>query len=73
VVTALASLVATSQRVGAAPARLAKVRELKALLETLEPDEIETAVHYLSGEIARGRIGIRPRCAVARNSCLHAN
>jgi DNA ligase 1 len=57
-VTALASLVATSQRVGATPARLAKVRELQALLETLEPDEIETAVHYLSGEIVQGRIGI---------------
>jgi DNA ligase 1 len=57
-VTALASLVATSQRIGATPARLAKVRELQVLLETLEPDEIETAVHYLSGEIVQGRIGI---------------
>jgi DNA ligase-1 len=57
-VTALAPLVATSQRVGATPARLAKVRELAALLETLAPEEIESAVHYLSGEIAQGRIGI---------------
>jgi hypothetical protein len=48
-VTALAPLVAASQRVGATPARLAKVRELAALLETLAPDDIEIAVHYLSG------------------------
>jgi ATP-dependent DNA ligase I len=57
-VTALASLVATSQRVGATPARLVKIRELAALLATLAPDEIATAVHLLSGEIAQGRIGI---------------
>ena len=57
-VTALAPLVAASQRVGATPARLAKVRELAALLGSLVPDEIEIAVHFLSGEIAQGRIGV---------------
>jgi DNA ligase 1 len=57
-VTALALLVAASQRVGAVSARLAKVRELENLLRTLDPGEIETAVHYLSGEIPQGRIGI---------------
>jgi DNA ligase 1 len=57
-VTLLSHLVATSRRVGAAAARLSKVRELAALLQTLPPDEIETAVHYLSGEIPQGRIGI---------------
>jgi len=56
--TLLAPLVATSQRVGAASARLAKVRELASFLKTLAPDEIETAVHYLSGEISQGKIGI---------------
>ncbi len=56
--TLLASLVGTSQRVGSASARRTKVRELASFLETLPPDEIETAVHYLSGEISQGRIGI---------------
>jgi len=56
--TALAPLVETSQRVSATSSRLAKVRELAGLLRTLQPEEIETAVHYLSGEIRQGRIGI---------------
>ncbi len=56
--TSLAQLVGTSQRVGAASARLTKVRELSAFLKALAPDEIETAVHYLSGELPQGRIGI---------------
>src|SRR5258707_3577445 len=56
--TLLASLVGTSQRVGSASARRTKVRELASFLEALPPDEIETAVHYLSGEISQGRIGI---------------
>jgi len=54
----LLDLVNTSQRVGATSARLAKVRELAAFLRALPPEEIETAVHYLSGEIPQGRIGI---------------
>jgi len=56
--TLLANLVETSQRVGGTPGRLAKVRELAALLRALQPDEIETGVHYLSGELPQGRIGI---------------
>jgi DNA ligase-1 len=56
--TLLASLVETSQRVGATSGRLAKVRELAACLRALAPDEIETGAHYLSGEIQQGRIGI---------------
>ena len=56
--TLLASLVATSERVGATSARLGKVRELAALLRTLAPEEIEPAVLYLSGETRQGRIGI---------------
>ncbi|HUI62674.1 MAG TPA: ATP-dependent DNA ligase [Steroidobacteraceae bacterium] len=56
--TLLASLVGTSERVGATAARLGKVRELAALLRTLTPEEIETAVLYLSGETRQGRIGI---------------
>ncbi|MGO9512352.1 MAG: ATP-dependent DNA ligase [Steroidobacteraceae bacterium] len=56
--TLLASLVGASRRVGAAPARLTKVRELASFLKALRPEEIETGVHYLSGEISQGRIGI---------------
>jgi len=56
--TLLLDLVNTSQRVGATTARLAKVRELATFLRSLPPDEIDTAVHYLSGELPQGRIGI---------------
>ncbi len=57
-VTLLASLVATSGRVGETRARLAKVRELAALLTSLAPSEIAIATRYLSGETAQGRIGL---------------
>jgi len=57
-VTLFAALVATSQRVGATRARLAKVRELATYLAALPPEEIEIAAHYLSGELPQGRIGI---------------
>jgi DNA ligase-1 len=54
----LIDLVRTSQRVGAASARRAKVRELANFLTTLMPDEIETGVMYLAGELPQGRIGL---------------
>src|SRR5580693_9401339 len=57
-VTLLVDLVGTSQRVGATSARLHKVRELAGFLRALPPEEIETAVQYLSGETPQGRIGI---------------
>jgi ATP-dependent DNA ligase I len=57
-VTLLARLVSTSQRVGATAARRTKIRELAELLGALEPQEIEIATLYLSGEIPPGRIGI---------------
>jgi DNA ligase-1 len=56
--TLLANLVATSQRVSANSARSTKVRELAAFLKTLQAVEIDLAVHYLSGEIPQGKIGI---------------
>jgi len=56
--TALARLVETSERVGATSARLAKVRELAALLRSLERGEIQLGVRYLSGETPQGRFGI---------------
>ena len=54
----LASLVETSQRVGATSSRQAKVREIAAVLRPLEPDEIEIAVLYLSGETPQGKTGL---------------
>jgi DNA ligase-1 len=54
----LGELVRASQRVGATAARRVKVRELAALLKSLTPDEIDVGVHYLSGEIRQGKIGI---------------
>jgi DNA ligase 1 len=57
-VTALAQLVATSQRIGASAARLAKIRELAQLLASLAQDEIEIGTHYLAGRVPQGRIGI---------------
>ena len=59
-VTLFATLADTSQRVGAAAARSAKIRDLAALLTQVQPEEIGIAVHYLSGELPQGRIGIGP-------------
>ncbi|HEV8017760.1 MAG TPA: ATP-dependent DNA ligase [Steroidobacteraceae bacterium] len=56
--TLIATLVDTSHRVSATPGRLAKIEELAGLLRTLQPDEIEIAALYLSGEMPQGRIGI---------------
>ena len=56
--TLLAELVQASQRVGATAARRVKVSELAALLKSLTPDETDIGVHYLSGEIPQGKIGI---------------
>lgn len=56
--TLLGSLVSASSRVAETSSRLAKVRELAALLRSLAQDEIGIAVHYLSGELPQGRIGI---------------
>jgi DNA ligase-1 len=55
---ALGNLVRVSQRVGASSSRLGKVRELASFLKTLAGEDVETAVHYLSGTIPQGRIGI---------------
>ncbi|MDQ3979221.1 MAG: ATP-dependent DNA ligase [Actinomycetota bacterium] len=54
----LADLVATSERVGATPARSRKVAALADLLRSLAPDEAVPAVAILSGEPRQGRIGI---------------
>jgi len=64
-VTLLANLVAASQRVASTAAKLSKVRELAALIRELPPDEIATGVHYLSGDIPQGKIGIGYRALMA--------
>jgi DNA ligase-1 len=56
--TPFATLVDTSQRVGATSARLAKIGALATLLRTLQPGEVGIAAHYLAGETPQGRIGI---------------
>jgi DNA ligase-1 len=54
----LESLVGASGRVACLGKRRAKVRELASFLKALPPDEIAIAVHFLSGEITQGKIGI---------------
>jgi DNA ligase-1 len=71
--TLLANLVGTSQRVSSASARRTKVRELASFLEALPADEIETAVHFLSGEITQGRIGISCKALQAGAATEAAN
>jgi DNA ligase-1 len=57
-VTLLAELAQASERVGATAARRVKVSELASLLKLLAAPEIGIGVHYLSGEICQGKIGI---------------
>jgi DNA ligase 1 len=57
-VTLLAELVRASQRISATTARRSKAQELAWLLKSLAPDEVDIGVHYLSGEIPQGKIGI---------------
>ena len=56
--TLLADVVRTSAQVGANPGRLAKIAALAERLRSLEPDEIEIALPYLSGEIRQGRLAL---------------
>ncbi len=56
--TLLASVVGVSRRVASTSARGAKVRALASFLSELSAGEIIPAVHFLSGEIRQGRIGI---------------
>jgi DNA ligase 1 len=56
----LYDIVETSRRVRETSARSDKIRHLAACLRRVEPDEIETAVALLSGELRQGRIGLGP-------------
>lgn len=59
--TSLAQLVTTSDQVATSASRLAKVRTLADFLAQIPTPEIEVAVHYLSGALPQGRIGIGSR------------
>lgn len=54
----LAQLVETSERVARTSKRLEKTDLLASLLKQLAPDEVETAVAFLSGTTRQGRIGV---------------
>lgn len=54
----LADLVQTSRRVAETSRRLAKIEQLAALLKRAAPEEIETAIAFLSGAPRQRRIGV---------------
>ena len=56
--TLLAHVVRASAEVAATSSRLAKTRTIAAFLRALEPDEVEIALPWLSGEIRQGRLTI---------------
>jgi DNA ligase-1 len=53
-----ADLVASSATIAADRSRLAKVRALAGFLRMLGPDEIAIGIHYLTGTLPQGRIGL---------------
>jgi DNA ligase-1 len=55
-VTLLAEVVRASDAVAATSSRLAKTRVIADCLRALEPEEIEIAIPYLSGEIRQGKL-----------------
>jgi DNA ligase-1 len=57
-VTLLAELVLASGRVAETPSRLAKLRIIADCLRVLAPDEVETGIAYLSGELPQGKLSL---------------
>jgi DNA ligase-1 len=55
-VTQLAEVVRASAAVAATSSRLAKIRVIAECLRALEPQEVEIALPYLSGDIRQGRL-----------------
>ena len=56
--TLLAEVVRASAAVAATSSRLAKIKVIADCLRALEPDEIEIALPYLSGDIRQGRLAL---------------
>ena len=54
----LSELVSTSKYVAETRSRLKKIEYLAALLRHMAPDEIQTGVAYLTGDLRQGRIGL---------------
>jgi DNA ligase-1 len=57
-VTLLAEVVRTSSAVAATASRLEKTRLIAGCLKRLDPDEVEIALPYLSGDIRQGRLAL---------------
>jgi DNA ligase-1 len=57
-VTLLAEVVRASAAVAATSSRLAKTRVIAECLRALEPDEVEIAIPYLSGDIRQGKLAL---------------
>ena len=56
--TRLAELVRTSAQVAGDSSRLAKTRHIADCLRRLDPDEVEIAIAYLSGETRQGKLAV---------------
>jgi DNA ligase 1 len=54
----LSDLVKVSANVSATTSRLEKVAAIARFAQRLAPDEIADAVHYLSGQLPQGRVGV---------------
>ena len=67
--TLLATVAETSRQVATTSARSAKTRLIADCLRTMNAEELELAVLYLSGEIRQRRIGIGPS---ALSACISA-
>jgi DNA ligase-1 len=57
-VTLLAAVVRASAAVAATSSRLAKIRLIAECLRGLDPDEIEIALPYLSGDLRQGKLAV---------------
>jgi DNA ligase 1 len=57
-VTLLTELVEVSNGVAATSSRLAKTALIAAFLRRVEPDEVETAIAFLSGETRQGKLTV---------------
>ena len=56
--TLLADVVRTSDEVARTSSRLAKVAALAECMKRLDPEEVEIAIPYLSGEIRQGKLSV---------------
>ena len=70
--TLLADVVRTSAQVGSTSSRLAKSAALAERLRSLEPDEIEIALPYLSGELRQGKLALGYKTLQPAGAASHA-